>query len=117
MVQEPEVQEPEVQEPEVQKPEVQKPTKDSTYLFKDSDKVLLKESQLEKCSKAQLRLARNEIYARHGAIFDVEDLDTYFGKKSWYKPKMHITEFYEKVEMNMVEEQNLILIQKVEQQK
>ena len=50
-------------------------------------------------------------------IFGVEDLDTYFGKKSWYEPKMTITEFYEKVEMNMVEEQNLILIQKVERQK
>ena len=36
-------------------------------------------------SKRQLRLMRNEIYARHGYRFD-SDLRTHFDQKSWYKP-------------------------------
>ena len=35
-------------------------------------------------SKADLRLARNEILARHGRIFNSDDLKTYFEGKSWY---------------------------------
>lgn len=33
-----------------------------------------------------LYLARNEIYARHGYIFDSPDLQEYFGDMEWYKP-------------------------------
>lgn len=32
-------------------------------------------------------LARNEIYARHGYIFKNQDLQEYFGSKSWYRGK------------------------------
>lgn len=91
--------------------------KDSTYIFEGSDKVLLTEKQLKACTKAQLRLARNEIYARHGVVFGTKDLDDYFSKKSWYTPKMSLADFYKKVEMNQVEEENVIRIQKVEQSK
>ncbi|EDN71464.1 protein containing caspase domain [Beggiatoa sp. PS] len=38
-------------------------------------------------SKQELRIMRNEIYARHGYIFGSYDLQTYFEKKSWYCPK------------------------------
>lgn len=98
------------------KPEQTKPVANE-YIFADSDKVLISTSALDKCTKAQLRLARNEIYARHGVVFDIEDLDEYFQSKSWYKAKMSITEFYDKVEMNEVEEENIIRIQKAEQAK
>lgn len=108
------VDEPKVDEPAAAQPE---PDKDDTYLFADSDKVLLSKSALQKCTKKQLRLARNEIYARYGVIFGVKDLDTYFGGKSWYTPKMSITDFYDKVEMNEVEEENIIRIQAVEKTK
>lgn len=91
--------------------------KDSTYIFEGSDKVLLTEKQLKACTKAQLRLARNEIYARHGVVFGTKDLDDYFRKKSWYTPKMSLADFYKKIEMNQVEEENVIRIQKVEQSK
>lgn len=87
------------------------------YIFADSDKVLISTSQLQKCTKAQLRLARNEIYARYGVVFGVKDLDEYFASKSWYTEKMSITDFYKKVEMNEIEERNIIRIQKVEQSK
>jgi hypothetical protein len=34
----------------------------------------------------ELRLLRNEIFARHGRIFDSHDLRDHFGKTAWYKP-------------------------------
>ncbi len=34
----------------------------------------------------QLRILRNEIYARHGRIFESRDLRDYFGARSWYHP-------------------------------
>jgi len=37
-------------------------------------------------SKRELRIMRNEIYARHGYRFGQSDLQTHFEKKSWYKP-------------------------------
>jgi hypothetical protein len=35
---------------------------------------------------AELRLLRNEIFARHGRIFKTPDLREFFSKQSWYKP-------------------------------
>ncbi len=37
-------------------------------------------------SKRELRMMRNEIYARHGYRFGKYDLQTNFENKSWYKP-------------------------------
>lgn len=90
---------------------------DGTYILPKSDKEKLTRADLEGLTKEQLRLARNEIYARHGMIFGVEDLDTYFATKSWYKPTISFSDFYESVEMSIVEEQNVILIQQVEKEK
>jgi hypothetical protein len=37
-------------------------------------------------SKWELRIMRNEIYARYGYRFGKYDLRNHFKKKSWYKP-------------------------------
>jgi len=55
------------------------------YLF-PSDKERFTREYLESCSRAELYVLRNEIYARYGLQFGPEDLKTYFGKKAWYKP-------------------------------
>jgi hypothetical protein len=47
---------------------------------------LLTENDLKGLSKSELRIMRNEIYARHGYIFKSKDLQDYFSKKSWYTP-------------------------------
>jgi len=86
----------------------------SEYIFPDSDTRKLTRDELEALSKNQLRLARNEVFARHGMIFGVEDLDSYFKSKSWYQPSVAASEFYDKVEMNMIEEANVSLILEVE---
>ena len=86
----------------------------SEYILPESNTRLLTEDDLSGLSKEELRLARNEIFARYGMIFGVEDLDSYFTSKSWYEPKVASGDFYDQVEMTMTEEQNLILIQDVE---
>jgi len=56
----------------------------SEYIFPESNTSYLSEAQVAALSKEELRLARNEIYARHGYIFTKEDLKAYFQSKSWY---------------------------------
>lgn len=41
--------------------------------------------KLEKLSKAELRILRNEIFARHGHSFKSDDLKEYFSSKIWYQ--------------------------------
>jgi hypothetical protein len=38
-------------------------------------------------SKEELRLLRNAIYAKHGMIFQSNDLTTHFQQYSWYRPR------------------------------
>lgn len=56
------------------------------YIFPNSDSTYLTREEVAALSPDQLRLARNEIYARHGRIFQDEALAAYFGSKSWYQP-------------------------------
>ena len=37
-------------------------------------------------SEYELKIMRNEIYARHGYIFNSEDMKRYFSQQSWYRP-------------------------------
>ncbi len=46
---------------------------------------VIREAELQGRSLAELRVMRNEVYARHGRVFDAPDLRNYFGKKNWYK--------------------------------
>ena len=58
----------------------------SDYILKDSSKVYLTDNDLKNLSKDELALARNEIYARHGYVFNEERFKNYFVSKSWYAP-------------------------------
>ena len=89
---------------------------EAEYVLPNSDTVELTRADLEGLTKEQLRLARNEIYARYGMIFGVEDLDAYFSTKSWYEPRVEFGDFYDTVEMSLIEEANVSLIQKVEKE-
>jgi YARHG domain len=48
---------------------------------------LISERMLRGLSLHELRLLRNEVYARHGRIFKTLWLQQYFGGQSWYDPK------------------------------
>ena len=61
-------------------------TKSTEYILPNSSAQPLTNEQLAKLSSSELRLARNEIYARHGMVFKSPDLTIYFSSKSWYSP-------------------------------
>ncbi len=63
-------------------------------------------SQLDFFTKAQLRVMRNEIYARHGYVFSSADLKAHFSKMSWYKPLNDNS----KVQLSQLEQLNVDLI-------
>ena len=48
---------------------------------------LISEAMLRGLSLHELRLIRNEIYARHGRIFKTIWIQQYFGGQPWYDPK------------------------------
>lgn len=58
----------------------------SEYVLEESDIRYIDMMELEGFSAEQCRIARNEIYARHGRIFKAEDLQMHFNSCSWYEP-------------------------------
>lgn len=58
----------------------------SEYIIEGSDSGYFDESYLYGFSADECRLARNEIYARHGKIFKDATLQDYFNNCSWYTP-------------------------------
>lgn len=67
--------------------------KNGDYVIRDSGIRALTEDDLRGLSEEQLCVARNEILARHGWIFDNADLRDYFYARSWYVPSIPGTEF------------------------
>jgi len=63
------------------------------FLFWDSDRRYLTESEVVNLDSLALQLAINEIYARHGRIWKDENWNSYFLSKSWYKPLYDENEF------------------------
>ena len=54
--------------------------------FPQASERLLTDSDLRYLSKEELKIMRNEIFARHGYIFQTEAMKTYFRNQSWYSP-------------------------------
>lgn len=73
-----------------QAPEVDE--KDS-FLLPDSDKRYITADELLMFTEAEIRIARNEIYARKGRIFKDQDLKEYFESKSWYEGRIEGNKF------------------------
>ncbi|KMP26334.1 TcaA 3rd/4th domain-containing protein [Bacillus wiedmannii] len=61
------------------------------FIFPDSDSRKLTSTDLAYLSKEQLKIARNEIYARHGHMFQTKDMQAYFSKQSWYRENPYFT--------------------------
>lgn len=69
---------------------------DSDYIFPNSDSEYLTKADVKGMSSKELNLAKNELYARHGRIFDREDLQEHFDSCSWYEPVYSREEWDEK---------------------
>lgn len=89
---------------------------DGDYILPDSDSRYLDRAELEYLSAEELRIARNEIYARHGRLFEDGGLSAYFNSKSWYEGYIGQADFDDGV-FNDYETQNLILIRNYEQER
>jgi hypothetical protein len=76
------------------------------FIFSQSDKNVIKENQLTSLTPWQLKVARNEIYARHGRSFVHQDLACYFKLQSWYK----IDSKFVDTNLNPIEKQNVQII-------
>jgi len=76
------------------------------FLYPNSDKRYLTESDLNGRTPWELTIMRNEIYARHGLPFKRKDLQHYFNKKSWYR----IDPNYTDSKLNKYERQNSLFI-------
>lgn len=79
-------------------------------LLANSANEYLKKEEIEGLNPADLRLARNEIYARHGFIFGPKDLQDYFSAQSWYSPNPD----YKDDLLSEVEHKNIHMIQQEE---
>lgn len=56
----------------------------SEFILPDSSTRVLDKSELAGFTAEQCRLARNEIYAKYGRMFDDAGLQNYFNSRSWY---------------------------------
>lgn len=97
---------------ETQVPEANE-TPEEQYILDESNTRNYTRAELSGMSKDQLRLARNEIYARHGYTFKSIELFTYFSGKSWYNPTVEPDAFQESV-LNRYEKANTALIEQLE---
>jgi hypothetical protein len=79
------------------------------FIIWDSDSRYLEWSDLENLSQEELRLARNEIYAREGRRFDDEELQAYFDSKDWYEGTISSDDFSDDM-LNDYEYENINLI-------
>jgi len=82
-------------------------------MIPNSSSQYLSDDDVNWMSPGELRLARNEIYARHGATFNSPDLQEYFNNQEWYTP-IYAPGEISFGDMNAVERANIQLIQNYE---
>ena len=83
------------------------------YVIDDSDSRYLDDDDLSSLSKDELKLARNEIFARYGYIFKSKELKDYFSGKDWYEPSIKPSKWKDSM-LNKYEKKNVKLIKKYE---
>lgn len=76
------------------------------YVINNSSRELLSEDDIINLTYDELVHARDEIYARHGKIFDDLETREYFNAKGWYSPSTG----YSDDELTLLEKRNIDLI-------
>ncbi len=91
-------------------------TDTSEYLLPEADTRYYSREELEQLGYDKLKFARNEILARHGRIFEAEDLNAYYSSKSWYQPQYTSDQFDPQMDqiLNAYEKANIEEIKKIE---
>ena len=81
----------------------------SEYILPDSSDRYLSADDVKGLTKDQIKLAINEIYAKHGRIFTDSYYNNYFSSKSWYEGSVSADDFDESV-LNEYEKANIDLL-------
>lgn len=76
---------------------------DNFYILPDSSSTYLRVGDINMLNPTELRIARNEIFARHGYIFDSKDLQNYFASLSWYSPNVNYDGYLSDIEKSNIE--------------
>lgn len=87
------------------------------YVLPYSDSREYTLTELSTLSNFELYVARNEIYARHGRMFQNQDLRDHFAGKRWYYASVPATDFDRLVTLNSAEKANANLILGLEQER
>lgn len=89
---------------------------DADYILPDSSTRRLTDEDLADIADDAwlLRLARNEIYARHHRLFDSEELREYFESKDWYDGYIEPDSVSDEDMLSQIEKDNIKLIKKYE---
>lgn len=85
------------------------------FVFPTSSQVRLTRMDVINLSGSQLRIAKNEIYARHGRRFQDDELQQYFSSCSWYEGTVEPEDFSESI-LNETERANIQIIQKQQEE-
>lgn len=83
------------------------------FVFPEDNVFSIDVAELEGKTAAEYKIARNEIYARHGRRFNDEQLQGYFDTCSWYEGTIEPENFSDAV-LNEVEKSNLQMISEYE---
>lgn len=102
--------------PEGTKPAFSVGTMGDDYILPDVAHHVYTEAELSGLTAEELRIARNEIYARHGRTFESGDINAYFSGKSWYHGSTAPDDFNMGV-LNQDEKDNLKVIRHEEERK
>ena len=79
----------------------------SSQMLPNSATEEISTSQLDNMTAEEIRIARNEIYARHGLIFQAEDLNEYFSAQDWYQGTVNDTD---SITLSEIEAKNVAII-------
>ncbi len=71
---------------------------------------IVTEAELQGKNKAELRVMRNEVYARHGRVFQSPDLHDFFMQKPWYSQNPSYSDSL----LSDVDKENIRIIQETE---
>ena len=86
---------------------LQADSNDDEYIFPNSDKEYLTQQDIAYMTSEGIQQAVNEIYARHGRVFQKADVAAYFASKSWYHPIQGKTDDQIVAEFNSYEKANV----------
>ena len=87
------------------------------YILPYSDSEYLTEDDLDGLTPDEIRLACNELYARHGRKFKDADYQAYFNSKSWYHGTVEPDDFDDTAVFNKYELANRDFIIEYEKEK